>query len=107
MSDPKCSQKSEANRFQFSIQELIQIILDEPKSKRLSSIFAQTSKLENEKTEKQRIKLQETINSLGFDSFVDHLVQKQLFLSKLVKEELTKQLCHRQNISTDLRKKVI
>jgi hypothetical protein len=106
MNGAKVAKKSEADCHRFSIQELIQIILDEGKSNRLSSLFTPTSKREAQKSEKQRVKLQETISQVGFDSFVDTLVRKQLFLSQPVKDELAKQLRSRQTLSNDLRKKV-
>lgn len=91
---------------QYSVQELIQIILNEEKSKKLSFLFFEISQSQIDKTEKMRNHIQDVIKSNGFEYFVDRLIEKQMFLSATVKEELSRQLLSLDSPSDCLRKKV-
>ena len=92
---------------QISVQELIQIILNEEKSKKYLNCFFEIDQTLKDKQEKMSNTVHDSIKLNGFEYFIDRLVEKQIFLSAVVRQELVDRLKNSDCLAESLRRKVV
>jgi hypothetical protein len=91
---------------QFSLPELIQILLSEDKSKKYLAAYSVDNPVQTHKQDKMREKIILVIKQNGFEYFVDRLIEKQVFLSAVVRSELENYLTSQNAISETMRRKI-
>ncbi len=105
-SSPNNADPTQKNLQQFSVQELIQILLSEDKSKKYLEAYQAIRPAEFNKAERQREKVLVAIKQNGFEYFIDRLIEKQVYLSPTVRTQIELYLTSQATISTAMRTKV-
>lgn len=96
---------SEKDIRHFTIQELVQIIINEDKAKRYLAYYSVTFSPQTAKFEKNLEKIAIAVKQNGFEYFIDRIIEKNLFLSEPLRTEIKNYLFNQITISDSLRKK--
>lgn len=91
----------------YTIQELIQIVLSEDKSRKYKCLYSTTNNHEEDRREKNELRVAESIKLNGFEYFVNRLIEKESYLSASVRTDLIKYLFTADNLKHEMKKKVI